>query len=253
MKKIILTMLSCLLCICVFAQGQPAFMKQLVPDKRIFDFGNIYEKNGKVSHVFVLKNTGSKPLAITDVNSWCGCTTANYTKRAILPGKTGEVTVTYNPYSRPGRFSKEVVLLLNDGKFYIRLWLKGNVIHYLHPVTEDYPYAFGSGLYMGYKMLPFAEMKKGQSYTFQQRIANNTDKPMTVVFRRVPNNRVLKMPDVIRLKPNERTTFNVSYKAIHEYPFKRYINIYPIVNGKRVKPLKVVWLGKEPEKFRIAD
>lgn len=225
------------------AQETAKYAEAFKYDKRIHDFGTIQERNGKVSHTFTFTNTSSKPVSISEVNAWCGCTTAEYTKSAILPGKKGKVTVTFNPNRRPGKFSKEVVVMLNDGALYTRIWVKGNVIGYLHPVTEDHPYAFGEGLYFGYKVLPFVCRRQGAEAHIDQRIANDTDKEMTVEFQRVPNNRVLKMPERITLKPRERTSFRVSYRTPKVYPYNRYVLVYPVVNGKRLNPIRVNLFG----------
>jgi hypothetical protein len=75
-----------------------------------------YEKKGKVVNVFKFKNMGKAPVAITEVNTWCGCVAANYTKKAVRPGETAMVTVTFDPDHKSGNFVKQVVLLLNDGR-----------------------------------------------------------------------------------------------------------------------------------------
>ena len=62
-----------------------------------FDFGTILEANGKVSHTFIIKNTGDAPLIITRVSTPCSCTTPEHTREPIAPGKEGKVVVTYNP------------------------------------------------------------------------------------------------------------------------------------------------------------
>ena len=41
----------------------------LTPDHRSFDFGEIFEKDGKVEHEFTFKNTGDEPLLIIDVHA----------------------------------------------------------------------------------------------------------------------------------------------------------------------------------------
>ncbi len=176
------------------AQKEPQYISSFKYDKRVHDFGTIKEKDGKVSHTFTFTNTSILPVVISDVNSWCGCTTAEYTKTPILPGKTAKVTVTFNPQSRPGKFSKEVVLNLDGNKGFTRVWIKGNVIPYRHPVGEDYPYAFGEGLHMGFKVYLFPPLAEGSTYRLEQRVSNETDKEMTVEFERWPNNTVLKMP-----------------------------------------------------------
>ena len=39
-------------------------------------------------------STSILPVVISDVNSWCGCTTAEYTKTPILPGKTAKEIIS---------------------------------------------------------------------------------------------------------------------------------------------------------------
>lgn len=92
-----------------------------------FDFGTILEANGKVSHTFIIKNTGDAPLIITRVSTPCSCTTPEHTREPIAPGKEGKVVVTYNPAGRPGPFYKNIAVYSNgkDGGFTLRI--KGEV------------------------------------------------------------------------------------------------------------------------------
>lgn len=220
---------------------QPQFLSTFVPDARIHDFGTIQERNGKVSHTFTLVNRGTKAVVISDVSAWCGCTTSSYTKGPVRPGRQAKVTVTYNPNRRPGRFSKEVAVITDGGRGYVRLWVKGRVVPYEHPVREDFPYAYGKGLYMGSEVLPFRRLRKGEEQHFSLRLANDTGKPMRIQFVREPDNQVLKMPRYVTLKPHQRVSVRVSYRAIREYDRDRWLRVYPVVNGARLRPLKVFW------------
>ena len=226
------------------AQGdkEPKFTTDLQPDKKIFDFGDIKEIKGKVTHTFTLSNQSLQTYVISDVNTWCGCTTADYTKSPVRPGEKARVTVTYDPYNRPGRFSKECVVMLNDGSRYLRLWVKGNVLPYEHPVTEDHPYSFGHGLYMSNRVLPFRSLRVGERYAFSLRMANDTDKPMNVSFKRQPNNRLLQMPDTIQMAPRERRIVEVSYTPRTFRNYKSHIDVLVSVNGKPAQPLLITWL-----------
>ncbi len=232
-------------CCSMMAQGgtEPSFLSSFRPDKKVYNFGKIKEKDGKVSHVFRFTNGSKIPVAITMVDASCGCTTAEYTREVIRPGKSGMVKVTFNPAFRPGHFSKEVRVLLNNGRYYVRCWVEGNVVGYLHPVTEDYPYAFGRGLYMSLALLPFSSPGVGQTASLRLGIANDTDKPMTVTFTRHPNNRVLKMPDRVNLAAKERRYIDVSYTFYRAYFYDRQIWLHVNVNGKPVKSMKVIWFG----------
>jgi hypothetical protein len=111
-----------------------------------------------------------------------------------------------------------------------------------HPVTEDHPYHYGEGLYMSHRVLPFRALKAGEQQTFQLRIANDTDRPMNIEFRRQPDNRLLQMPRQLTLKPRERRTVDVSYKAWREYSYRRRIDVVPVVNGKSLSPLRLTLL-----------
>lgn len=92
------------------------------------DFGTFKESDGNVSHVFVVTNTGKSPLVITRVISSCGCTTPTFTKEPIAPGKSGEITVVYNPTGRVYPFTKTVSVYSNGKKGPLVLTIKGEVI-----------------------------------------------------------------------------------------------------------------------------
>ncbi len=216
-------------------------LNTFVPDGKVYDFGTIEERDGKVSHTFTLRNEGQSAVVICDVSAWCGCTTVDYTKKPIQPGQSAKVTVTYNPQSRPGKFSKEVAVITGGGRTYTRLWVKGNVIPYEHPVTEDHPYAYGEGLYMNYKVLSFPDLKPGQTHSFQLKMANDTDRPMTVKFTRNPNNTVLKMPAEVTLSPGQRTSVSVTYRYPRRHMKACHVDIIPTVNGKKVSTLVARW------------
>lgn len=60
----------------------------------IFDFGDI-PKEKPVSAVFKIKNTGDKPLIISDAEASCGCTVPRKPEEPILPGEEGELEATF--------------------------------------------------------------------------------------------------------------------------------------------------------------
>jgi len=250
MKRFISTFLLLFCLVAIHAQGgQPVFLETFKPVERVHDFGKVYEKDGKKQAVFELKNTGKDLVVISNVNTSCGCMVPEYTKKAVRPGEKAVVKVTFDPDHKEGNFAKQVILLLNGGKQYVRLWVKANIIPCEHPVQEDHPYAYGHGLYMNQQILPFPDLSAGQHHTFSLKLANNTDKPMSIIFKRVPNNTILKMPARVYLKAKERTTIQVSYRYIRKHTRSGYINVYPIINGKEGKPLKVRW--NAGQKFQL--
>ena len=62
-----------------------------------YDFHEIAEENGDVSHVFTFINKGNAPLIITRASANCGCTKPEYPVKPVAPGKEGQIKVTYQP------------------------------------------------------------------------------------------------------------------------------------------------------------
>ncbi len=105
------------------------------------DFGTI--KEGPVAeYVFEFKNTGKEPLIIQSASASCGCTTPEWPKEPILPGKKGKITVHYNTQGRPGPFTKTVFITSNavSDKERYELYIKGTVTPAAAaPATETKP------------------------------------------------------------------------------------------------------------------
>lgn len=97
-------------------------------DETSYDFGQIEEDEGKVSVTFTIKNAGDAPLVITRVIASCGCTTPEWTREPIAPGKSGDIKVTYNPQGRPGPFSKTISVYSNGKTGSFVLTIRGEVI-----------------------------------------------------------------------------------------------------------------------------
>lgn len=93
-----------------------------------YDFGNVKEKSGPVSHEFVFTNNGDGNLIIIDATATCGCTKPEYPKNPIAPGKKGKIKVTYNPVGRPGPIDRTVTVKTNGSPKKVRLKIVGNVI-----------------------------------------------------------------------------------------------------------------------------
>ncbi len=217
--------------------------KVFIPVERVHNFGKILEKNGKVSNTFYFRNIGKKPIVIENISIWCGCTTYSYTKAPIKPGGKGIVKVTYNPYNRPGFFSKEIVIITETGKCYTRIWVKGNVTPFRHKVTEDYPYAFGRGLYLSLKVLAFGEIHKGKSQSIILGYANNNNRQIKLTFKVEPENANIKFiyPNVIAA--NGRSNMTFTYTTPKNGYSNRNFKIYPVINGRKLsKAIDVTFL-----------
>ena len=124
MKQIIFIFMAILLATGIASAQNKAVISA---DETSFDFGTIKEANGNLSHTFKIKNSGEAPLVLTRVIASCGCTTPEWTKEPIAPGKTGDIKITYNPKDRPGPFVKTISVYSNGKTGSFILTIRGEV------------------------------------------------------------------------------------------------------------------------------
>ena len=173
MKKMFL--LAAILC-SMATMAQQAVMTF---DKTTHDFGKINEADGRVTTVFEFKNEGMEPLLLTNVRASCGCTTPKFTTAPVEPGATGQITVTYNPNGRPGRFQKTVTVTSNASEATVRLYIKGEVIP--KPVKPEDKYRIQMGaLRLQNKNIALGTIKRGAPKNVEIEYANTTDTDITV-------------------------------------------------------------------------
>lgn len=99
---------------------------KIVFEEDSFDFGTI--KEGEiVDHVFKFKNEGNAPVILAQVSASCGCTTPNYTKEPVLPGKEGEVKVSFKSSGQVGVQQKFVTISSNAENAVLTVQIKGKV------------------------------------------------------------------------------------------------------------------------------
>lgn len=122
MKQIIFIFMALLL-----ATGSVSAQAVISAENTSYDFGEIKEADGKVSHTFEITNTGDQPLVITRVIASCGCTTPEWTKEPIAAGAKGNVTITFDPANRPGPFAKTISIYSNGKTGSFILTVRGKV------------------------------------------------------------------------------------------------------------------------------
>lgn len=93
-------------------------------DKEKFEFGN-FDWTKEQNVTFTLKNMGDNPLVIENINTSCGCTSVNYSKEPIRPGKEVVLEVVYKA-DHPEYFNKTITVYCNAESSPIRLTVKGN-------------------------------------------------------------------------------------------------------------------------------
>jgi hypothetical protein len=204
MKKMIL-MTAMLIGMTVMAQTPV-----ITFEKTTHDFGKINEADGRVTTVFEFKNEGMSPLVLTNVRASCGCTTPKWTREPIMPGAVGEITVTYNPSGRPGRFQKTITITSNASEPTTRLYIKGEVISKPVNPAETYPTKIGE-LNFKKKTLNFGALRQGQVKTLEIPYTNLSNNVVTLDAY-LPSNTTYIKPfvSVKEVKPHETGKIQVT-------------------------------------------
>ena len=92
----------------------------------VYDFGSITEGE-KVTYNFRFKNSGKKPLVISNVSASCGCTVPEKPEQPILPGETGFIKVVFNSQGKQGHNEKNITVVANTKPSFPYMLLRGDV------------------------------------------------------------------------------------------------------------------------------
>jgi hypothetical protein len=108
------------------------------------DFGRVKEDDGPVTYRFNFTNTGTSNLKLTQVQPACGCTTSQWTKDSVAPGKNGYVDATFDVNHRPGAFSKSITIYSNTNPTVSLLTFSGEVMPHTKTLVDSFPYEQGN-------------------------------------------------------------------------------------------------------------
>lgn len=198
-----------------------------------YDFGTFRESEGIVNHDFTFENTGKVPLIIHDVKASCGCTTPEWTKEPVLPGKTGNIRVSYNPKSRPGSFNKTVQVNSNADVPSVTLVIQGVVIP-VDQVEVVYKYTAGQ-IRLQTIYAAFGEVYKGITAEYTINVMNTSmDKSARLTFRQLPQHlKVTMVPAVI--EPQQEGRITIEYLSALQKDWDYVVDrIDLLVNGQTV-------------------
>lgn len=143
-KKRILQAISmvCILTLSSVAYSQIERSLKFIPEK--VDFGTVREEDGKVSQTVKAVNISPDTTFIISARTSCGCSAVEYSDDKLAPGDTTEVTVTYDPVNRPGRFLKTAKFFTGKERIGNSIKLSGNVIPSKKNLDKTYPEKVGS-------------------------------------------------------------------------------------------------------------
>lgn len=187
------------------AQGELKF------EKETHDFGTFAE--GVIaSYEFVVKNVGDKPVVIAQVQPSCGCTTPEWTKDPIMPGKTGVIKAMYNSNGRPGPFHKSISVVSNAATPNAVIFIKGEVgpkdLKTSHTPEQK---ANSPRLAVGTTSHSFGKLEKGQKAVAKFTIKNTGRQDLVVQGVKANCNCVTYKVSQPAIKPGQQATLELTY------------------------------------------
>jgi hypothetical protein len=108
-----------------------------VVDVSEHDFGTC-DPMEQGSHTFLVRNEGDAPLEIKKGPASCKCTLVDFPARAILPGETGRVRVSWTATTKYLLFNQQAAVLTNDPEHpSLAFRIKGEVRAHLLAEPEE--------------------------------------------------------------------------------------------------------------------
>jgi len=199
--------------------GQYSGPPVLTVSEELGDLGKI-KPDAKQSHVFTLKNEGGETLVIERIQAACGCTATVLSEEEILPGKTTQLEVTFNPRGYEGKVSKSIYIYSNDPEVERkRIAITADVEHVAAPEVQLSTNLWELGL-----------LSRGDSVEIAITVSNQGDLGMEIESIDVPEH-IHYEPQTVEfpkpLAPEEEMEFNLTYNSTeHEIGLVReYIRL----------------------------
>lgn len=195
--------------------AEPLFFKE-----KIHDFGELLQQQGNADYEFVFTNNSGRPVRIISVQASCGCTTPDWSKEAVAPGKTGFIKASYDPKGRPGYFNKSLTVTTDLSGNPVVLQIKGTVVDKL-TVKDEALSAANGNLKLKNSSFSLGKIFINQNVSTTEFAVVNEGK-VKIDFKEVVAPLYIQVVTPPSLQPGERGAIKLIYdaKAKKQYGFQ---------------------------------
>lgn len=191
-------------------------------NEEVFDFGQVKEGDGPVTHQFEFTNSLDRPIKILNVKPSCGCTTPDWTRVSVMPGKTGFIQARFDPKGRPGFFNKTLTVTTDADGGSIVLQIKGTVSAGGTEVVTEFTNSVGNWKIKATSFNLGKIFLKDEFVMNEYAIMNSGSKPISYL-NKIDGPSYIKLsiePKI--LAPGEKGTIKLSYngKQKNQYGFQ---------------------------------
>ncbi len=213
----------------------------LTVSEEVGDLGKI-GPDEKQTYLFTLKNEGGEKLLIERVQAPCGCTATLLSEEEILPGKTGQLEVTFNPRGYEGMVTQSVYIYSNDPENQRKkIAIKADVEHVPAPEIQLSTYRWELGL-----------LAKGESATRNIAISNQGDLGLDIESIEAPEHiyydrEMFELPKVLAPQENIEIEFTYDSSEQETGVVREYIRLVTSDPKRKNVTLRIEGYIKEKE------
>ena len=220
----------------VAAHGQEG-QSMLKFQSMVHNFGHIKEDGGEQLCSFSAINKGKDSIEVTEIETSCGCTSAQYTKGNIAPNEKFEVTVRFNPFNRPGRIDKHIFVMVSDSEEPIRLTIEGFVQERERTIDELYPFDMGGGLRLRSNFHAFGYIEHGTTTEEHIGYVNTSMEPIIIDMEYTAQSGYLTVSHPTTIPAGATGDITLSYSIAEGSDIYGTISdiLYIIVDGKSAR------------------
>lgn len=200
-----------------------------------------------------VKNTGNRPLSITDVTTDCGCTVAEFSTAPIPPGSKGVITASYDAETL-GTFCKTVTVFTNASEEPTDIVLTGCVKVQVIDYSKQFPFKVDDIL-LSTDNIEFDDVNKGDMPQQTLWVLNNGKKNYVPELMHLPPYlTAICQPEVLRPGRIGRITLTLDSRRLPNLGVNRasiYVARFP---GDKVRKASEIDLSATllPE-FNLTD
>ena len=201
------------------------------------DYGTIREDGGAVTATIMAINSGVTPLYIYKAEASCGCTSVAYPLEAIAPADSVAIRVTFDPMNRPGRFEREVALLVSDSEESVVVGVQGYVEPRGRSIDEIYPFDMDGGLRLSTTSRSFGYLEHGWHSEEYIEYVNTSDSSIMVCVESVKSSGLLRVSMPTTIAAGERGAIQLGYALDEDSDLYGTIEdvLYLVVDGTRAR------------------
>jgi hypothetical protein len=180
-------------------------------DNARYNFGTIKEEGGIVSTRFFFRNVSDETINISGVFVSCGCTSPEWTERVLKQNDTASISISYNPMDRPEKFEKYIRIEFKESHKPQFVVIQGDVTPRPKGVRDCFPFRLGN-LWFKKTNIFVGTVKKGKVQLVENRIYNNSEKAITIDFKKSTFPKFIKpTSSKITINSKDSVSFQLDY------------------------------------------